>query len=257
MAFKKVNDGYVASNPNGEMLVYHDLDVEINVGVEYVHADIVATNGQTVFDLTIAANEELIPATVVANFEGVNYTDDIAASDVTTYSGDSNRRTIAIAGFSSFPTLPNDDRHTGAILGIGSHVLRGVTAFSIASDQTLYIAFASQSARSHEQQAILDQIDGGFLTFGIEFAEYPATVVSVTGETTTSPQITLSPHAFAGEDVSFDFDEKVQKTHALATSVSGTAIPLIPGDELSFTANPPTTLGYVVVNDTPINTNSV
>ena len=246
MAYKSVPHGYEVKNPYGELLMYHDTDITVETGVGHDHADITAANGQTVYTLTAPTAKGIFADTIVAEYQGVEYTDTIAAGDVTATGA--NLHDITIAGFSTFPSAANNPRHQGAVLGIGSHVTRGYTSFEITGGD-LILHFPSQSTQSRERAAILNQISGGNTTFGIGFISLVATVTNVADEKSTTPDVTLTPGGLQGERVSFDFDEVITQTHASSASTGGVQIPLIPGTVLEFAQQ---TDSYVVIDDTPV-----
>lgn len=245
MAYITVPHGYEVRNPYGELLLYHDTNITVETGVAHDHADITGTNGQTVFSLTAPTNKGIFADTVVASYQGVEYTDTIAAGDVTATGA--NQHDITIAGFSTFASAANNPRHNGAVIGIGSHVTVGYTSFAIAGGN-LVISFPNQSTQSRERNAILTQIGNGNTTFGIGFIAAPATVTNVADEKTATPDVTLSPASLQGELVSFDFDEVVTHTHQSTDSAGGVQIPLVTGTVLEFTN---TTDSYVVVENQP------
>ena len=245
MAYKTVPHGYEVRNPYGELLLYHDTDISVETGVGHDHADITGTNGQTVFSLTAPTAKGIFGDTVVARYQGVEYTDTIVAGDVTATGA--NQHDITVAGFSTFASASTNPRHSGAIIGIGSHVVRGYTSFSIASGD-LVLSFPSQAIQSRERNAILTQIGNGNTTFGIGFIGANAIVTNVADEKTTSPDVTLSPASLEGERVSFDFDEVVTATHTAPIGGGEVSVPLPFGTVLEFTQ---TTDSYVIVEDQP------
>ena len=252
MGFKKIDTGYTVSNPNGELLMYHDVEVTINVGIAFDHDDITSTNEQTVFDLALhGSSTALIPDSVVATFEGINVTKAIADTDVVNYTGDASGHTLQITDFSTTITTPSTNpRHNGSVMGVGGYVVN-YSSFRIVGNNLL-IEFNSQGERSAAARDIIAQIDGGNTTFGFAINPFVATVVSVTGASTATPQVTLAEGGFTGEVVGFDFDEVISVTHAIEDAKGGAAIPLVVGDELNFTPVIGTS-GYVVVDDAPNN----
>ena len=226
--------------------MYHDTDVSVETGVGHDHADLTSTNGQTVFTLAAPTAKGIFGDTVVARYLGVEYTDTVAAGDITATGA--NQHDITVAGFSTFASASTNPRHQGAVIGIGSHVVAGYDSFQITGGN-LVISFPNQSTQSRERTAILAQITNGNTTFGIGFIAFDATVTNVADEKTISPDITLSPAGLQGENVSFDFDEVITQTHASSASAGGVQIPLIFGTVLEFAQQ---TDSYVVVNDTPV-----
>ena len=250
MAYKRVPHGYEVTNPYGELLMYHDVQITIDAGVLYDHDDIVGANGQTTFSLSLASSStELLEDTLEVNFGGVTYTESIVSGDVV-FGSDVLGHTVVISAFQAFPTATNNPRNNNALLTIGGHTLRYDT-IGITSGSGLTITFESQSQRGREFQAIQDELTGGAADFNIRFLGGPAVVASVADAATLTPDVTLTQASFEDEPVSFDFQEKVSVTHEVTAAAGGAQIPLVFGDVLEFPGGDQTGK-YVVVDDTPV-----
>ena len=159
MAYKKVQSGYLPSNPTGELVIYHDVDLSVKVGIQHDTVTATApTAGDTVFNFAATAGAIVLGETIDINYGGASPASSaITAGDVSQDPSDSRGHTLQVENTGFADSSDTGGRHGGAIIRIGGTQILNVQGFRV-SGGTLFMTFGAQALRVAAATQITDSI---------------------------------------------------------------------------------------------------